>query len=159
MAMLKRYINRNATMIQKNWRGHFVRKVRLPVARRMAGVNMRLEALIVGWRVRKIMQTKEIDMRITQIRDFERELQSADLDEAMTQGLIMSRNNTVSKMICLISKMQEKGLWLTYKQLENKQRRAKEAFKTMLSNEKSIAHQRSFSVLETRSFLFGEGYS
>jgi hypothetical protein len=50
----------------------------------MVGFHTLLEALIVGWRVRKIMQTKEIDMRITQIREFELELQSPDLDEGMT---------------------------------------------------------------------------
>ena len=59
-------------------------------------------------------------------------------------------------MIHLISKMQEKGLWLTYKRLENKQKLAKEAIKLKFTNEMSLPPQRSASQFETRSFLFGE---
>jgi hypothetical protein len=86
----------------------------------MKGSYQNLEAMVTGWRIRRILKTKEIDMRVRQIKEFELELRLPDLEANMIQGLIMSRNNTVSKMVALIDKMQSKGLWLTYKRLESK---------------------------------------
>ena len=42
-----------------------------------------------------------------------------DLTKSLYVGLKMSRKNTIDKIINLVSKMQEKGLWLTYRQLES----------------------------------------
>jgi len=107
MAILKKYINRCATLIQKLWRGHFVRKVVVTVHKRIGKFHAALAGLIKGWRVRRIMRTKEVDMRVRQIRDFENELIRGGLGDSLSQGLVMSRNNTVYKLIHLISKMQE----------------------------------------------------
>ena len=67
--MLEVYVNRCATAIQKVFRGWYVRERIRPLliqkalnssARRDSRVITRLRALIQGWRVRKIMKTKEI---------------------------------------------------------------------------------------------------
>lgn len=82
-----------------------MRKVRFPVVHRMRGFRSLLEALVMGWRVRRIMRTKEVHMRLRQVREFELEMRSHDLDRDLFYGLVMSRNNTVAKLINLISKM------------------------------------------------------
>ena len=67
--MLEVYVNRCATAIQKVFRGWYIRERIRPLlihkalnssARRDSRVIARLRALIQGWRVRKIMKTKEI---------------------------------------------------------------------------------------------------
>jgi len=64
------------------------------------------------------MRTKEVIMRIEQIVDFRNEMNKSNQDDHMKQALLMSTNNTKAKLVSLIKKMQEKGLWLTYKRLE-----------------------------------------
>jgi len=46
-------------------------------------------------------------------------MKKRDLTRSMFVGLQMSRRNTIDKIINLVAKMQEKGLWLTYRQLES----------------------------------------
>lgn len=75
--------------------------------------------MALGWRVRRIMRTKEVVMRIKQIHEFDYELETAELDRSLVNGLKMSKYNTKLKLGNLIRKMQEKGLWLTYSKLED----------------------------------------
>lgn len=66
--MLEVYVNKCAVKIQKVFRGWFIReRVRplllhrtLNMSSRKDNVMHRLSALIQGWRIRKIMRTKEI---------------------------------------------------------------------------------------------------
>ena len=87
------------------------------------------------------MRTKEVTMRMEQIQEFSLEFERMKKEGAfadptsgqkqMALGLLMSRNNTVAKLINLISKMSEKGLWLTYKQVARPQSCLKKASKVM----------------------------
>jgi hypothetical protein len=66
--MLEVYVNKCATKIQKVFRGWFVRERVRPLliqkafnlSARKDNVLTRLRAIFLGWRIRKIMKTKEI---------------------------------------------------------------------------------------------------
>ena len=68
----------------------------------LAKAKSRLAALIKGWRVRKIFSTEEVKNRISQVREFEKELTKKDLTRSMLVGLQMSRRNTIDKIVNLI---------------------------------------------------------
>jgi hypothetical protein len=76
--MLEVYVNKCATLIQKVFRGWFVRERVRPLlinktfnlSGRKDNVLSRLRAIFVGWRIRKIMKTKEIGNYIRQIKDY-----------------------------------------------------------------------------------------
>lgn len=68
---LEEYVSKAATKIQKVWRGWFLRTRVKPIAVRRAFYTLSLRgrreillkkvrAVVQGWRVRKIMRTKEI---------------------------------------------------------------------------------------------------
>lgn len=69
----------------------------------------------------------------------------------------MSRNNTVSKLINLIYKMSDKGLWLTYKQLEAKPIKTPlvkadtKALQSFLKPYEPLSHKRTFTFGEKES--------
>ena len=77
--MLELYVNNCATKIQKVFRGWFVRERIRPLlihkalnfSARKDNVISRLRALIQGWRIRKIMKTKEIGNYIRQVKDYQ----------------------------------------------------------------------------------------
>lgn len=117
--ILKTYINRCATRIQALFRGHCARqRFRAPNQALFIARN-RIAALVKGWRIRRIFSTEEVKNRILQVKEFERELTKKDLTRSLMVGLQMSRRNTIEKIKNLVQKMQVKGLWLTYRQLEN----------------------------------------
>ena len=63
--MLKKYIFFCATRIQCQWRGFYARRVRVPVRAKLGLANIRvLEAVAMGWKVRRIMRTKEVVCRV-----------------------------------------------------------------------------------------------
>lgn len=76
--VLKKYVNRCATKIQKVWRGFYTRMVISPVTSKIRKNRGLLVALAKGWRVRRIMRTKEVVMRIEQIVDFQKELRKGN---------------------------------------------------------------------------------
>ena len=64
--MLKNYVNLCATRIQKVFKGFFTRKVVVPVVKVFSeGRDEILRSVIVGWRIRRIMKTKEIENYIS----------------------------------------------------------------------------------------------
>jgi hypothetical protein len=77
--MLEVYVNKCATKIQKVFRGWFIReRIRplkiqkaLNLSARKDNVLSRLGAVIIGWRIRKIMKTKEIANYVRQIKDYQ----------------------------------------------------------------------------------------
>lgn len=79
--MLEVYVNKQATVIQKVFKGWYVReRVRpLQVWRAFTVISRRgikelvmnkVRAVISGWRIRRIMRTKEIANIVTQIKDY-----------------------------------------------------------------------------------------
>jgi hypothetical protein len=63
--MLKKYIFFCATRIQSLWRGHFARAVKAPIRHKLGHRRLRvLEAMSLGWKVRRVMKTKEVVNRI-----------------------------------------------------------------------------------------------
>jgi hypothetical protein len=62
--ILRDYINRCAAKIQALYRGHRVRLIKYPILRRLRYSSQIVEALALGWRIRRIMRTKEVKMRI-----------------------------------------------------------------------------------------------
>ena len=64
--ILKNYIYYCATKIQSAWKGHFARAVKVMVRRRLGMKRViSLEGLAQGWKVRRIMKTKEVINRIS----------------------------------------------------------------------------------------------
>jgi len=61
-----------------------------------------IEAVAIGWRIRRIMRTKEVIMRIKQIHEYDHELTKSDLDKELRQMLKMSKFNTKLKLSSLI---------------------------------------------------------
>ena len=63
--MLKKYIYYCATKIQSLWRGCYARRIKAPVRARLGKRITILEAVALGWKVRRIMKTKEVVNRVT----------------------------------------------------------------------------------------------
>jgi 5'(3')-deoxyribonucleotidase len=61
-SLLKNYVNHCATKIQKIFRGHFARKIKVPVKKAFMKIENSLRWIVIGWRIRRIMKTKEIDI-------------------------------------------------------------------------------------------------
>ena len=85
---------------------------------RKLGSNINLlQSVAIGWKVRRIMRTKEILLRIQEIRDYERAAESATEERKRRDGgdkehliqlvsnLHHSRRVAIEKMINVIDKM------------------------------------------------------
>ena len=108
------------------FRAHRARKIIVPIRRKLGSNRELLEAVAMGWKIRRIMRTKEIFLRIQEIRDYERTEESSleerkrgDPNEKehltrMIANLRHSRKVAIVKLIHVIEKMNEKALWLTY---------------------------------------------
>ena len=98
------------------WRGHFARRVRVPVraklGKRRTGI---LEGLALGWKVRRILRTKEVSNRIKQILELNEEvlremytrtgIMNRHMDKELVQGLRKSILSAKERLISLITKM------------------------------------------------------
>ena len=127
---LKKYIYFCATKIQTLYRGHRARKVIVPIRRKLGENRELLLAVAMGWKIRRIMNTKEIFLRIQEIKDYERteestleERKRGDPNERehlvrMIANLRHSRKVAIEKLINIIEKMSQKALWLTYQKTE-----------------------------------------
>ena len=76
------------------------------------------------------MKTQEIDNYIVQIKDYKRAVSDLETDQSTSErkgqlekSLNTSVQTTILKLIHMIEKMQEKGLWLMYKNMEKKERK------------------------------------
>lgn len=58
--LLKNYVNNCAVKIQKIFKGYFARKFIVKIKRAFKGIDEKLVAAVLGWKIRKIMRTKEI---------------------------------------------------------------------------------------------------
>lgn len=129
---LKKYIFNSATKIQSIFRGHYARKIKAPIRRKIKDKRAVVEAAALGWKTRRMLKVKEVKGRICQIRDFENAeeetlaeaMKSSNLAEKQSlanhiDGLRLSRTNTIVKLINLFHKLSEKGLWLTYLRAED----------------------------------------
>lgn len=66
------YVNNQATKIQRIFRGYYARKVIIPVKKAFGfGREEKLSSVAKGWKIRKIMKTKEIENHIQQIKDYQ----------------------------------------------------------------------------------------
>lgn len=114
---LKRYIFFCATRIQTLYRGFRARRVIVPIRRKLGSNINLLQSVAIGWKVRRIMRTKEILLRIQEIRDYERAAESATEERKRRDGgdkehliqlvsnLHHSRRVAIEKMINVIDKM------------------------------------------------------
>ena len=124
--LLKGYVNHCACKIQKVFRGFYARNYLVKIKRAFSKTETRFRAIIIAWRLRRVMKTKEIENYTIQIKDYrealnelskeknENNLQEINKEE-LVKGLTISKYNTIIKMIGLISKMQLNGLWILYK--------------------------------------------
>ena len=102
-----------AVLIQKNWRGYQTRRVYREVittARRQQAV---FEALVVAWRLRKVLKLKPVQEICKQIRDMEMVANGkngGELAEIARKSLPSLKRN----LGVLIEKMQKNGTWLRY---------------------------------------------
>ena len=79
------------------------RNKRIPIKKAFKEVEMSLSSIIVGWRVRRIIRTKEIQNYFSQIRDFKQAIKELKQDRSsderkkkdIERGLKMSVHNTV----------------------------------------------------------------
>ena len=84
------------------------------------GVLSKIRAVIAGWRVRRILQTKEIATIVQQIKDYQQayfDVRTED-NQRMQRSLLLSRTTCVQRLIDLIARMQERGSWLRYAKCE-----------------------------------------
>ena len=114
---LKRYIFFCATRIQTLYRGFRARRVIVPIRRKLGSNINLLQSVAIGWKVRRITRTKEILLRIQEIRDYERAAESATEERKRRDGgdkehliqlvsnLHHSRRVAIEKMINVIDKM------------------------------------------------------
>lgn len=73
-----------------------------------------VSALFKGWRVRRIMRTKEIQQRVLQLKQFSQELLNTALDRGLAEMLRQSIRNSKIKLATLVQRMQQNGFWLEY---------------------------------------------
>ncbi len=69
---MKNYVSHCATKIQKVFKGYYTRHVIVKIKKAFSKVEIKLKAIVIGWKIRKIMKTKEIDNTIVQIKDYAR---------------------------------------------------------------------------------------
>ncbi len=62
------------------FKGRFARKILIPVKKAFKICDKRLSSLIIGWRIRKIMKTKEIETLISQLKDYKRAMRDIATD-------------------------------------------------------------------------------
>lgn len=62
--MLKNYVRNCAIKIQKVFKGYHTRHTVVKIKRAFSKVETKLKAMIIGWRIRRIMKTKEIQSLI-----------------------------------------------------------------------------------------------
>ena len=74
---LKRYIFFCATRIQTLYRGYRARKIIVPIRKKLGSNITLLQSVAIGWKIRRIMKTKEIQLRVQEIRDYETAAESA----------------------------------------------------------------------------------
>lgn len=63
-SLLKNYVHHCAIKIQKIFKGFYARKVIVKIKRVFKDRENFLKAVVKGWRIRRIMQTKEIEQMI-----------------------------------------------------------------------------------------------
>ncbi|CDW80949.1 UNKNOWN [Stylonychia lemnae] len=118
------------TFIKDLTTAHYARKYLVVMKRAFSQKEDLLAGAVKAWRLRKIMKTKEVETLIQQIKDYVQAMDDLIGDFSISErkmelqrGLEQSRFNTVVKLVKLISKMQENGLWLMYKQMERSDRK------------------------------------
>lgn len=152
-AMLEVFVNGKATLIQKVFRGWYLRQRVKPLevrkaffmrySRRSGGVSLldKMRGLIQGWRVRRIMKTKEVANHIKQVKDYQaayfdiRQSMQANEHQSkqLQKSLLQSRTTTIVKMLEIIHKIQHNGIWLKY---------AKDADSSLAVHSASKSHRR-----------------
>lgn len=103
-ALLNGYITYCAVKIQQTWRGYYDRRYMVPFMQQLGGPKgyHKLNAVIVAWRVRRIMALRDVKGRAQLIIDHDGARQLTDLSEA---ELRESRRNLVKKFISYIASM------------------------------------------------------
>jgi hypothetical protein len=95
--MLNNYINYCAVKIQKVFRGFIVRKLQVPLRVNLGHKGLeKLQAVMIGWRVRRIMRLKEAKTKIRDVFDHD----NLDLND---MDLEISRRNTCAKFIQFVN--------------------------------------------------------
>lgn len=128
--LLKKYVESCAIKVQKVFKGHYARKIKIPIKKAFKAIEPRLNGVVAGWRLRRILKTKEIQTYISQIKDFNitkshilfNNDTNIEVKRQLELSLQQSKFNTTNKMLRLIEKMQQNALWLMYKKLEKNER-------------------------------------
>jgi len=110
-ALLNGYITYCAVKVQQTWRGYYDRHYMVPFREKIGGTvgYRKINALIAGWRVRRIMKLREVKGRIQLILDHDGASQTTELS---LEELRESRKNSVRKFVSFIAAMQIDGQWL-----------------------------------------------
>jgi hypothetical protein len=82
--------------------------------RKMQRKDEKMLAVVMGWRVRRIMLLKEVKMRIAQIYAYQDELRHGDLNSELIRGIMLSAKTTKIRLSELIDRLQLGGAWLNY---------------------------------------------
>lgn len=128
--LLKKYVESCAIKVQKVFKGHYARKIKIPIKKAFKAIEPKLNGVVAGWRLRRILKTKEIQTYISQIKDFNitkshilfNNDTNIEVKRQLELSLQQSKFNTTNKMLRLIEKMQQNALWLMYKKLEKNER-------------------------------------
>lgn len=99
-----------AVFIQKHWRGYQTRRLYEAVigtARRQQAV---MKAVLVGWRLRRVLKLKPVQDITKQIREMETMVRGRNSGEELAEMLPGLKGN----LAVLIEKMQRNGTWLHY---------------------------------------------
>ena len=67
--MMQEFLNVCALSIQKAWKGHHYRSTYLPSIKSTRHAEEKIRSFIRGWKVRKVMQTREIFTMSQHIKD------------------------------------------------------------------------------------------
>lgn len=79
--LLRNYVNHCAIKIQKNFKGFFARKYTVKIKKAFKTADKHLSSIVRGWRVRKIMKTKEIENFTHQLTDYEKAREGLEREE------------------------------------------------------------------------------
>lgn len=89
--MLAEYVGKCATKIQKVFRGHLIRRPKVIGSERIA-------AIVRGWRLRRIMSTKEVANIIREIKDYAGEIGNDERVKRSRASAVMRLKEVIERM-------------------------------------------------------------
>ena len=137
-----------AVFIQKHWRGYQIRRLYQAVIARARRQQALMDAMVVGWRLRRVMKLEPVQKISTQIREMETMIHGKGQNP--TEELVKIAKRTLpslkENLAVLIEKMQGNGTWMRYlgKYISSVPQTPKSAALTEVSEEKAPQPQTYF---------------